>query len=142
MPGVDLHVHTNASDGRFSPAEIVTRATEAGVSVLAITDHDTVSGIDPALKAARSFPTLKLIPGVEINTDVAGGEAHILGYFVDHTQAELLSLLSELRVSRHERGRIMLAKLESLGMPLSWERGYEDREYRGDWTPAHRPGNA
>jgi predicted metal-dependent phosphoesterase TrpH len=122
VPGVDLHVHTNASDGRFPPAEIVARAVEAGVSVLAITDHDTVSGIDAAMQAAASFPALKLIVGVEINTDIPDGEAHILGYFFDHTNPELLSLLHELRVSRHERGRAMIARLEALGMPLSWER--------------------
>jgi len=125
VPRVDLHVHTNASDGRFSPAEVVTRAIEAGVSVLAITDHDTVSGLEAGLAAATSFPSLKLIPGVEINTDVPGGEAHVLGYFIDRTCPELLSLLSELRVSRHERGRMMIARLAALGMPLSWERVQE-----------------
>jgi predicted metal-dependent phosphoesterase TrpH len=125
MPGVDLHVHTNASDGRFSPAAIVARAIEAGVSVLAITDHDTVSGIDAALAAAQPFPAFRLIPGVEINTDVPDGEAHVLGYFIDHSHPGLLALLSELRVSRRDRGQAMIARLAALGMPLSWERVME-----------------
>ena len=84
MAGVDLHVHTNASDGRYSPAELIARAAQAGLTVLAITDHDTVAGIGPALEAARDYPALTVIPGVEINTDVPSGEAHVLGYFIDY----------------------------------------------------------
>lgn len=122
MAKVDLHVHTNASDGRYSPAEIVVRAAAAGLAIMAITDHDTVAGIEPAMQAADAFPQLRLIPGVEINTDVPTGEAHVLGYFIDHTNADLLSALSKMRNSRQERGKRMVEKLSALGMPLSWER--------------------
>ena len=122
MSRVDLHVHTNASDGRYPPSEVVNRAVQAEISVLGITDHDTIAGLEAAMEAARAFPTLKLIPGVEINTDVPTGEAHVLGYFIDYTHPELLSLLTEMRASRHDRGQQMIAKLEALGMPLSWER--------------------
>jgi hypothetical protein len=119
---VDLHVHTSASDGRYAPAELIKRAAQAGVTVLAITDHDTVAGIEPAIMAAKSFPHFIIIPGVEINTDVPSGEAHILGYFIDYHSSELLSRLSEMRESRQDRGKRMIKKLEALGMPLSWER--------------------
>lgn len=119
---VDLHVHTNASDGRYSPAELIKRAVKAGVSVLAITDHDTTSGLAPAAEAAKTVPGFILIPGVEINTDVPKGEAHILGYFIDPGNAELISRLQEMRNSRQDRGKKMLDKLASLGFPLSWER--------------------
>ncbi len=119
---VDLHVHTSASDGRYTPLELVRRAVQAGVSVLAITDHDTVAGIAPALEAAKSFPHLTVIPGVEINTDVPSGEAHLLGYYIDYYSPELLSRLSEMRDSRQDRGKRMVIKLETLGMPLAWER--------------------
>ncbi|OGO36726.1 MAG: phosphatase [Chloroflexi bacterium RBG_16_57_8] len=122
MSKVDLHVHTNASDGRYPPAEVIRRAARAGLGVIAITDHDTVGGIAPALEAARSVPGLRVIPGVEINTDVPSGEAHVLGYFIDHSHLELLALLSDMRDSRQDRGQKMVAKLEKLGMPVSWGR--------------------
>jgi predicted metal-dependent phosphoesterase TrpH len=122
---VDLHVHTNASDGRYSPSEVVGKAVAAEISVLSITDHDTIGGLEEAAEAAKAFSNLVLIPGVEINTDVPSGEAHILGYFIDRTHPELLALLKEMRVSRHNRAQKMLAKLEVLGMPLSWDRVQE-----------------
>lgn len=122
---IDLHVHTSASDGKYPPAELVRRAAAAGVSVLGITDHDTVAGIEPALEAAHAFPHLRIIPGVEINTDVPAGEAHVLGYFIDYNDPELLSRLSALRDSRYDRARRMVEKLTSLGMPVSFERVQE-----------------
>jgi predicted metal-dependent phosphoesterase TrpH len=125
MVSVDLHVHTNASDGRYSPAEIVQKAARAGLTVLAITDHDTISGIDAAQETAKAFPSLTLIPGVEINTDVPSGEAHVLGYFIDRYNPELLSLLAEMRSSRQDRAKRMIAKLERLGLAVTWERVQE-----------------
>lgn len=122
MPRADLHVHSNASDGRYPPSQVVRKAIKADIVILALTDHDTISGIDEAVETAKEFAGFQLIPGVEINTDVSGGEAHILGYFVDHSDPALLSLLSAMRVSRHERAKMMLEKLAAIGMPLSWER--------------------
>ena len=122
MSKVDLHVHTTASDGRYTPTEIVRRAAKSGLALLAITDHDTVDGIPEALAAAREFRDLEVIPGVEINTDVATGEAHVLGYFIDYTHPELLSVLRDIRASRQERAQKMVAKLADLGMPLDWAR--------------------
>ena len=78
MSKVDLHIHSTASDGRFSPAEVVRKAAKAGLTVIALADHDSINGIAPALEAAKAFPGLKVIPSVEINTDVPKGEAHIL----------------------------------------------------------------
>lgn len=122
MPGIDLHIHTSASDGRFSPAEIVSRSAAAGLAVIAITDHGTVDGIAPALQAARTFPSLRVIPGVEISTDIPAGQAHILGYFVDYTDHELQIALEKMRNSRWERARKMVARLEDLGCRIEWER--------------------
>ena len=122
MPGIDLHIHTSASDGRFSPAGIVSRSAAAGLAVIAITDHDTVDGIAPALQAARTFPSLRVIPGVEISTDIPAGQAHILGYFVDYTDHELQIALEKMRNSRWERARKMVARLEDLGCRIEWER--------------------
>ncbi len=122
MARVDLHVHTTASDGKYSPFELVARAVAAGIEVLGITDHDTVGGLAEAFDAAGAFPQLTLVPGVEINTDVSGGEAHILGYFIDYTNQDLLALLQDMRDSCRDRARLMVAKLQDLGVPLSWER--------------------
>ncbi len=122
MPGIDLHIHTSVSDGRFSPAEIVSRSAAAGLAVIAITDHDTVNGIAPALQAARAFPSLRVIPGVEISTDIPAGQAHILGYFLDYNDHELQIALEKMRNSRWERARKMVARLEDLGCQIKWER--------------------
>jgi 3',5'-nucleoside bisphosphate phosphatase len=118
----DLHIHTTASDGRLEPKEIVTLAISLGLDVIAITDHDTVDGIVPALVAAQNSPSITVIPGVEINTDVARGEVHVLGYFIDYTDAKLVDTLQKLRDSRRERARRMIAKLADLGMKIDWQR--------------------
>lgn len=119
---VDLHIHSTASDGRLSPAEVVHRAAEAGLAVIALADHDTVNGIVPALEAARTFPSLKVIPCVEISTDISKGEIHVLGYFIDYTNHDLQATLGRMRHSREGRAEGMIAKLRNLGLPIEWER--------------------
>ncbi|HEY50109.1 MAG TPA: PHP domain-containing protein [Dehalococcoidia bacterium] len=121
----DLHLHTTASDGRLSPQEIVRKASELGLDVIAITDHDTVEGIQPALEAARGCPHLAVIPGVEISTNMPQTEVHILGYFIDHTSITLNESLKELRDSRYNRGQKMVAKLSEMGIDIKWERVVE-----------------
>jgi predicted metal-dependent phosphoesterase TrpH len=118
----DLHLHTTASDGRLSPKEIVLKAAQVGLDVIAITDHDSVGGIQSALEAAKSFPRLLVIPGIEINTYMPRSEVHILGYFIDYLDPEFNRALEELRNSRYERGRKMVAKLAGLGIEIDWER--------------------
>lgn len=122
MSKVDLHIHSNVSDGRFSPEEVVRKSAEAGLTVIALADHDNVEGIIPAMEAAKTFPGLQVIPGVEISTDVAEGEVHVLGYFIDYTHRELQEALSEMRNSRRERAQGMIAKLRNLGILIEWER--------------------
>ncbi|MBI2847646.1 MAG: PHP domain-containing protein [Chloroflexi bacterium] len=122
MSRVDLHLHSTASDGCFTPAEIVRKSAEVGMAVIALADHDTVAGILPALEAARAFPDLRVIPGIEINTDVPQGEAHVLGYFIDYNNSELEAALEKLRNSRQERAQRMIAKLKGLGLSIEWER--------------------
>jgi predicted metal-dependent phosphoesterase TrpH len=121
----DLHLHTTASDGRLEPKEIVSLAAKEGLDVIAITDHDSIDGIKPALDAAKAFPSLMVIPGVEINTDVPHGEVHVLGYFIDYTDAKLAVALQRLRDSRLERAQRMIAKLGKLGMKIKWQRVLE-----------------
>lgn len=118
----DLHVHSSASDGRYSPAEIVQKAVDSGLKVIALTDHDTVDGIKPALSAARAFPDLMVIPGVEISTDITKGEVHVLGYFIEYTNQSFRTSLEKMRNSRLERARKMVEKLIELGCKIEWER--------------------
>lgn len=118
----DFHLHTTASDGRFSPEKVVQLAAERGLEVIAITDHDSVAGVIAAVKAAESFPPLKVIPGVEINTDIPNGEVHILGYFIDYRSQELRQTLHRLRQARRRRARKIVAKLAQLGIEVEWER--------------------
>jgi predicted metal-dependent phosphoesterase TrpH len=122
MSLVDLHIHSTASDGKFSPHDIVVMAVKAGLKVIALTDHDTVNGIVPALEAAKASPDITLIPGVEISTDLADGEAHILGYFIDYNAPEFKKTLDRFRDSRINRGRKMVDKLSSLGIFIDWKR--------------------
>ncbi len=121
---VDLHAHTTASDGTLRPAELVKLALERGLIVLGITDHDSTEGIPEALEAAAGTP-LRVIPGVEINTDVPAGEVHVLGYFIDTANEALQRQLSLQRSGREARARLMVEKLAALGLHISWERVLE-----------------
>jgi len=135
----DLHLHSTASDGEFTPAQLVRMALEHGLAAIAITDHDTTEGVDEALSAATGTG-LVVVPGVELSIDLPlghrvsppptgtshapgeqPGEVHILGYYIDHHAPSLQAKLKLLRDSRRERARSMVAKLARLGMPLEWE---------------------
>ena len=122
MGRIDLHLHTTASDGKFSPEDIVKKAARLGLRTISITDHDSVDGVLPALKAARDYPELDVIPGVEISTDMPTGQAHVLGYFPDFKSPELTAALERFRNSRETRARGMIAKLHELGIDIDWER--------------------
>ena len=118
---VDLHIHTNISDGRFSPQEIVEKAVRLGLSVIAICDHDNTDGISPALAVASFFPQLKVIPGVEISTYAPGSEVHVLGYFMDFNNPRFRNTLADSRNSRLERAKEMIARLNKLNIDISWQ---------------------
>lgn len=122
MSKIDLHLHSTASDGKFSPEEIVRKAAALGLTVISLADHDSVDGIVPALREAKNYPRLKFIPAVEVSTDVANGEVHILGYFIDYTSHELKVALGRFRDSRRRRAQGMIDKLADLGMPIEWRR--------------------
>lgn len=118
----DLHLHTTASDGKLEPHEIVSLAIKVGLDVISITDHDSIDGVIPALETARTFNSLRIIPGVEISTDVPNGEIHILGYFIDYTNDDLIQALREFREAREGRALKMIAKLRNLGKEIKWGR--------------------
>jgi predicted metal-dependent phosphoesterase TrpH len=121
---VDLHLHTTASDGSLRPPQLVALALERGLRTIAVTDHDSTQGVDPALGAAAGSP-LEVVPGVELNTDVPAGELHVLGYHLDHHDPALLERLSRMRASRLGRGEGMVQRLRDLGLDVSWERVQE-----------------
>jgi predicted metal-dependent phosphoesterase TrpH len=122
MGKIDLHVHTNSSDGKYSPSEIVAIAACNGVTLLAITDHDTVNGVREAQLAARAFPEMRIIAGVEISSHAPGSEVHILGYFVNIENADFLKQMAILNSSRIERATAMVAKLKAIGLDINIER--------------------
>lgn len=118
----DLHLHTAASDGRLDPQDLIKLAVENGLDVIAITDHDTVGGISPSLIAVENYPSLTVIPGLEISTDVSDGEVHILGYFIDYLDDNLLTKLHEMRNSRELRAQKIISKLHNMNMEIKWQR--------------------
>jgi predicted metal-dependent phosphoesterase TrpH len=118
MGKLDLHIHTTASDGSFSPAEIVRKSWDSGLTHIALCDHDSIEGVVPAQTAARNYAGLTVISGVEINTDTSLGELHILGYFIDCNNAELVTTLKKLRESRITRADRMIEKLHKMGMNI------------------------
>jgi predicted metal-dependent phosphoesterase TrpH len=120
--GIDLHLHSTASDGRYTPTQLVELALQKELRAIALTDHDTTDGIEEALSAAQQAG-LTVIPGVEISTNVSGDlELHILGYYIDHRHVPLQKRLQGLRESRLVRAREILRLLAKAGLPLPWER--------------------
>ena len=117
---IDLHTHTTESDGRCLPGELVARAAAAGVSVLAVTDHDTVGGCE-AVAAACAAAGLTFVSGIEITAMRDDQDVHVLGYFIDVTAPGLHTFLSEQRRQRIERLRQIVARLAALGIELDAE---------------------
>lgn len=120
-PRADLHVHTTASDGAFTPTQVVEAASEAGLAAVAVTDHDTVAGIDEALAASEKFG-VEVVPGIEISAIYQPGvEAHILGYFFNHHDSNLLEWLQVLKSARLDRGRKIVERLNEAGVKLDFD---------------------
>jgi predicted metal-dependent phosphoesterase TrpH len=113
---IDLHTHSNCSDGALTPAELVARAAAAGVEVLALTDHDTVAGLTEADHSA-GVHGLRLVPGVEISASWRAQAIHVLGLWIDPASAELRSVLEMQAERRRARMRKICARLEKLGLP-------------------------
>jgi hypothetical protein len=117
---VELHAHTTASDGDLTPTALVAHAAAATVTVLAITDHDTVAGVAEARDAAAGLG-VTVVPGIELTARVPHGSMHLLGYFGSPSPAPLVNQLETLRIGRERRLRLMVDRLGRLGVPVDWD---------------------
>jgi predicted metal-dependent phosphoesterase TrpH len=126
---IDLHSHTNESDGTFAPDRLVAEAVRVGVTALGITDHDTFSGYDLAVPAARAAG-LELICGIELSTKLHGSSVHLLGYFLEPTNGSLSAFRSrilDIQAARRDRNIRLVARLQELGIDIT----LEEAEARG-----------
>jgi predicted metal-dependent phosphoesterase TrpH len=120
MSKFDLHAHTTASDGLFTPTQLVEHAKKVGLQGVALTDHDIVSGFEEALEAGKKWG-IEVIPGVEISTLWEKKEIHVLGYFIDTHSPKLLEQLQIQRQARQRRNQQMIQKLNELGIEIRIE---------------------
>jgi 3',5'-nucleoside bisphosphate phosphatase len=121
MAGIDLHIHTNYSDGTFTPREAVERAVGLRLDAIAVTDHDTTEGLAEALQAGEELG-LAIVPGVEFSTIHRGEGVHILCYRMDPEHPGFQAELRRLQDDRYRRGERMVEKLQALGYPITFER--------------------
>ena len=128
MKYADLHIHSTASDGSWTPAEVVHVAKEKGLSCIALADHDTVDGIEDAQKAGTELG-VEVIPALEFSTLYRGGEVHMLGYCIDWRDNNLRTELKKVADARLNRGQGMVVKLQELGIDIDWA---EVKEIAGD----------
>jgi hypothetical protein len=135
VPKIDLHLHSTASDGLLSPSEVVRLARDAGLTTIALTDHDTTDGVAEAQAAGRNLG-VEVIAGVEINSEGEYGDVHFLAYYLNPAHAPLQEKLLAIRDARVGRAQGMLKKLAELGMPLEWKRVLE---IAGDASSIARP---
>ena len=117
---IDLHLHTTASDGRLSPAQLVARAATAGITTLSVTDHDTVAAL-AEVGAEVSARGLRLVPGIEVTAVADGRDVHVLGYFFDPASLSLAAFLEGQRALRVARVREIGGRLAILGLPVDVE---------------------
>ena len=134
MPGIDLHVHTNHSDGTFTPREALTLARERGLEAMALTDHDTTTALQEAAAIGAELG-IEVVPGIEFSTIYVDEGVHVLCYFMDPSDPALVEELQRLRDDRERRGDMMVERLVALGYPVRFERV---KEIAGD-APIIRP---
>ena len=115
---IDLHTHSTESDGTLSPEALVALAVQQELAAIALTDHDTASGLKAARTAAAA-QGLELVNGIELSTDYNGTEVHMLGYWIDETNPAFAKRLEHFRQGREERNRTMARKLQEEGFSVS-----------------------
>ncbi len=118
MKRIDLHVHTTASDGTFTPSEAVAHARSLGLAAMAVTDHDTAEGVPEALAAGAALG-VEVIPGIEVSVDWRGRGVHVLGYFIDPAAPSLQKLLDWVNAERRRRNECIAAATRADGLAVT-----------------------
>ncbi|MFI3237187.1 MAG: PHP domain-containing protein [Lachnospiraceae bacterium] len=150
MKAIDLHVHSSRSDGSKTPSELVDMARQLGLAAFALTDHDTIAGLDEAVSYAESLrlqghlDVPQVIPGIELSTMHNKKDLHILGLFIDYQKPDVISKLLEFEEARVVRNKKMCAKLQADGINISYELLVESfpgaiitRAHYGEYLVAH-----
>lgn len=124
---IDLHVHSTRSDGTYTPTQLVDYAMEKGLSAFALTDHDSVDGLDEAISYARQLqrqtPSVpEVIPGIELSSEYQGQDVHIVGLYIDYHNSHFQKYLCDFVASRDERNHKMCTLLQGAGMDISYEK--------------------
>jgi len=120
MQVADLHAHTTASDGTYTPRQLVELAKKNGVAAVAVTDHDTTAGLPEAMEAGRELG-VEVVPGIELSTVFEGREVHVLGYYYDPNNQELQELTTKMREERITRMDKMILRLQEVGVEITRE---------------------
>lgn len=118
MGNADLHIHSTMSDGLLSPEDIVNWGVKKGLTAISITDHDSISGIECAADYSKD-KNIEVVPGIEMSTEYNNVEVHMLGYFIDYKSSLLCGMLEKLKMSRVERAKLMIKKLNDLGINIT-----------------------
>jgi predicted metal-dependent phosphoesterase TrpH len=118
---IDLHTHSTASDGTFSPAQLINLAVDRGVSAIALTDHDTIDGIAEFMATGAGFDSVRAIPGVEVSAIFNRRELHLVGLFIDPANQRLLNLLEQIRADREYRNLIIVQRVCDMGYEISYD---------------------
>lgn len=121
MKAIDLHTHSTASDGTFTPEEVIKAAVEAGLSAVALTDHDTLAGLDEAMEAARAYH-IRCIPGIELSSDYKGRDIHIVGLGLDLSDPDLPKAIQSLLRRRDQRNEKIIQKMQNAGIDITMDK--------------------
>lgn len=132
MDYIDLHVHSNASDGTLTPTEVVERAIQNGLSAFALTDHDTIDGVKEAMAAAKiataAGKPIRVIAGTEISAEYKHRDIHILGLFINHEKKEFGEFLNRAKLGRVNRNKKMVQNLRDAGLDITLEDMLKENE--------------
>jgi predicted metal-dependent phosphoesterase TrpH len=121
---LDLHLHSTVSDGRLSPSDLVRFAHQSGVTTMALSDHDSTDGVDDA-QAVGLHLGMRVIPAIELSTDLPGASIHVLGLFLDHHDPQFQTTIHQFREARIGRAQQMVEALAKIGAPVSLQRVFE-----------------
>ena len=118
---IDMHIHTTASDGMLTPEEVVDWAVKKKIQAIAITDHDTISGVAKAIQYSKIYRNFVVIPGIEISCSYNDEDVHILGYFIDYKSPKLKYMVDKFKIHRENRGKKIVKKLKKIGLHIEYE---------------------